>query len=62
MIQRKELDRQLIRVRRLNAGLASRPEEPFQPRVPEALNHLLSVAHHASQNKRSIFETNALLE
>ena len=51
MVQRKELDRELFRMRRLNAGLASRPKEPLQPSVPEALDHLLSVAHHASGGK-----------
>ena len=48
MIKRKKLNGQFLCVRRLNAGLASGPEEPLQPRVPEALDHLLSVAHHAS--------------
>jgi hypothetical protein len=39
---------QLFRVRRIDSGFASCPEEPFDACVTEALDHVLSVAHHAS--------------
>jgi len=50
-IQLKELDGQLGRMGRLNASFASGGEEPFNPIVPEALDHLYSGTRHASEVK-----------
>jgi len=36
---------------RLNSCLASGPEEFLDPGVPKALDHVLSVAHHAHGGK-----------
>ena len=50
-IQQRELPAQLGCMCRLNARLASRLEELLQPRVPERLNHVRTVARSASRVK-----------
>lgn len=54
-IQKLKPVRQSFRVRRINTSLAPRFEELLNARVPEALDHPLSVAHHASGGKGSLF-------
>ena len=51
-IQLKELNRQFGGVGRLNSSFASGREESFDAGVPEALNHVYSVARHYSAVKR----------
>jgi hypothetical protein len=53
VIQRKKLNGQLRSVRRLNPSPASRLEKLLDTRMPEALDHVLSVAHHASGGKEA---------
>lgn len=51
-IQLKELNRQFGGMGRLNSSFASGQEESFDAGVPEALNHVYSVARHYSAVKR----------
>src|SRR6202035_5150701 len=47
-VEREQLKRESFRVLRLNSGLASGAEKPFDSRVPKTLDHAYTVTPHAS--------------